>query len=290
MSSIAVVICTRDRPALLERALAAVRRELVPGLELVVVDQGRSPRAGEEGMRVLADRGGRGLSRARNLAARATDAAWLAFVDDDCRPLPGWGRALLDAAAAAEPDVAVLCPHVGAGPLPGGEYLEVTTFPVERAAVRRGRRTHPGLLGFGACTVVRRDVALALGGWDERLGPGVRAFPAADDMDFNYRVLRAGWAARTVPAARVEHDQWRAARDLPALHRGYLAAWSGFACKHLRSGDVAGGLWLLAIGAIDVADMVASALRRRSWLRARIAAAKAAGFVAGTARGLSRAW
>ncbi|HEX4690523.1 MAG TPA: glycosyltransferase [Solirubrobacteraceae bacterium] len=286
--TLAVVVCTRDRPRQLARTLDALRRELDAIDELVVVDQSAEPLAPDAGVRVIADRG-RGLSRARNLALARTSAAWLAFVDDDCRPERGWAQALR-AEIAAHPEAAMVCPRVDPGPLPAGDYLEVTTFPVERAALRRGRRTHPARLGFGVFCVVRRDVAEALGGWDERLGPGAPHFPAADDMDFNFRVLRAGHAAWVTPRPRAVHDQWRRADELPALHRGYLAAWCGFAVKTLRTGAAADGARLLAIGIVDVADALADALRRPSRLYARLAAAKAAGFATGTVRGLLSRW
>jgi GT2 family glycosyltransferase len=284
-----VVVCTRDRPDKLAGLLGTLRPQAKSvGFEMLVVDQSVVPYPGDDGVRAIADRG-RGLARARNVAVHATDSRWLAFIDDDCRPEPGWGSALADV-LAADPPAAIVCPHVRAGPMPAGDYVEVTTFPVDHPVLRRGRRVHPGRLGFGACTVVRRDVALALGGWDERLGPGAPHFPAADDMDFNYRLLRAGHTALVTPAPRVVHEQWRTPAELPSLHAGYLAAWCGFACKHLRNGDARGGLWLLTIAAVDVADMLASAIRHRSLLRLRIAFAKSGGMVAGIARGLARSW
>lgn len=287
--TVAVVVCTRDRPEQLARTLAALRRELRAGMELVVVDQSASPSvAAGDGVRVLRD-DGVGLSRARNLALRSVTADWLAFMDDDCRPEPGWGDALLEE-IAAHPEADMVCGRVDPGPLPPGDYLEVTTFPVERAALRRGRRLHPARLGFGVCCVVRRSVAGELGGWDERLGPGAPDFPAADDMDFNHRFLRTGHAAWVTPRVRAVHDQWRTAAELPRLHRGYLAAWCGFAAKQLRTGDVAGGLRLFAIGAVDVVDAAADAIGGPSRLRVALAGAKAAGFAAGSARGLARRW
>jgi GT2 family glycosyltransferase len=286
--TLAVAVCTRDRPRQLARTLEALEGERGTIDELVVVDQSAEPLAAGRGVRVIPD-DGRGLSRARNLALGATSAAWIAFVDDDCRPDPGWAAALREE-IAAHPEAAMVCPRVDPGPLPGGDYLEVTTFPVERAGLRRGRRLHPARLGFGVCCVVRRDVALALGGWDERLGPGVAAFPAADDMDFNFRLLRAGHAAWVTPRPRAVHDQWRRADELPALHRGYLAAWCGFAAKTLRTEDALAGVRLLAIGLVDVADAARDAVRAPTRLHRRLAAAKAAGFVAGTLRGLIRRW
>ena len=286
--TVAVVVCTRDRPEQLALTLDALRRERRPGMELVVVDQSVAPLRGADEVRVIVDEG-RGLSRARNIALRATDAEWLAFVDDDCRPVEGWGAALLEE-LTAHPEAAMVCPRVDAGPLPPGDYLEVTTFPVERGSLRRGRRLHPARLGFGVCCVVRRGVAIALGGWDERLGPGAPHFPAADDMDFNHRLLRAGHAAWVTPRVRAVHDQWRTAAELPALHRGYLAAWCGFAAKQLRTGDVTGGLRLFAIGVVEVADALREAARRPSRLRLALLVAKAVGFVSGTARGVARRW
>jgi glycosyltransferase involved in cell wall biosynthesis len=286
--TVAVVVCTRDRPAQLARTLAALHPELDPGMTLLVVDQSAIVHAPRAGLRVLVD-AGRGLSRARNRALRETDADWLAFVDDDCRVRPGWGAALR-AEIRAHPEAAMVVPRVEAGQLPPGDYLEVTTFPVARAGLRRGRRLHPARLGYGVCSAVRRDVALALGGWDERLGPGAAHFPAADDMDFNFRFLRAGHAAWVTPAAVAVHDQWRSAAELAPLHRGYLAAWSAFAAKTLRTGDVRGGLRLLAIGVIDALDAARDALVAPSALTRRLAAAKLAGLFEGTARGLARRW
>lgn len=255
-----------------------------------MVQQGEQAEAGASlGLaRVVVD-GGRGLSRARNLALREAETDWIAFVDDDCVVEPGFGPALMGE-LSGHPEAHWLSGHVGGGPALGPDLPLVTTFPVEREETRSGRWTLPGSVGFGVFFVVRRDLAERLGGWDERLGPGVAEFPAADDMDFAYRFLRSGGKAVLTPRVRAVHEQWRTPEELVALQRGYLRAWSGFAMKHLRSGDPAGGLWLWAWGAIDVLDMAKSALGRRSRLRGRLCCAKARGLVEGTAAGLRRRW
>ena len=138
---------------------------------------------------------------------------------------------------------------------------------------------------------MRRTTLAQLGGWDERLGVGsVGPFGAAEDMDLHYRLLRAGGRALVTPAVRVWHEQWRPAADLAPLYERYMAGWCGFAMKHLRTGDVAGGLWLLSIGVVDALRMLASAGRRRSRLRLRVALAKLRGLVVGTAAGSRRPW
>jgi len=290
--TITVAVCTRGRPDKVRVTLDALDRG-APGLPLLVVDQGElrsdelTLRSEHDGrLRVLHDRG-RGLSRARNLALRAVETDWVTFVDDDCLVEPSFGAALADE-IATHPGADWIAGHVGGG-ASDGELPLVTTFPVNRPLIRRGARTLPGAIGFGVLFCVRAEKARQLGGWDERLGPGVTDFPAADDMDFNYRLLRSGGVALLTPRVRATHDQWRSLNEVVALQRGYSRAWAGFACKHLSGGDL-GALRLWAWGAVDVLDMAASAVTRRSRVRARIAAAKLRGLLEGTLLGLRRRW
>ena len=290
--TLTVAVCTRGRPDKVRATLDALDVG-APGVPLVVVDQGDAPspelarRAGaDDRMSVLADRG-RGLSRARNLALGAVETDWVAFVDDDCLVAPDFGAALA-AELVAHPAADWVAGRVDAS-APDGDLPPVATFPVPRPLVRRGARTLPGAIGFGVLFCVRAEAARRLGGWDERLGPGVPDLPAADDMDFNYRLLRAGGTAVLSPAVRAVHDQWRSPEEVIALQGGYSRAWAGFACKHLRGGDRS-GLRLWAWGVVDVLDMAASALARRSSLRARIALAPSRGLVEGPAIGLRRRW
>jgi GT2 family glycosyltransferase len=289
-----VVIPTRDRADHLLPTLDALAAQSEP-VAVVVVDQSRAAdprlrvRAGERAhLRVLRDPG-RGLSRARNTGWRAVHARWLAFLDDDCRPEPDWAARLIDA-ISRHPDVAAISGHVADVEAPCGDYLPVTPFHVEREAVLSGARLPPWHIGMGVFMALRRDVIERLGGWDERLGAGTSRFPSSEDMDFNYRLLRSGERAYVTPEIRLRHWQWRTRKQLPALFGGYMAGWSGFAVKQLRQGDVRGGVWLWWLGAHDAARMLASAARRRSRLRLRVAAAKLRGLASGTVRGLLASW
>ena len=290
--SLTVVVCTRGRPRQLHPTLDALTGQ-DGAFELVVVDQGSAPdpelerRAGAGELALVRD-DGHGLSRARNLALARASTTWIAFVDDDCLVDPDFGIALR-AALRRAPWADWVSGDVRAGG-PAVDGLPVTTFPVPRTRTRSGRWTLPGRIGFGVMFCVRCSTARALGGWDERLGPGVEAFPAADDVDFNYRLLRSGGLAFLSPRVRARHEQWRSAEELPGLQRGYVRAWSGFAMKHLRGGDVAGGLWLWAWGVVDVLDMLESGLSRRSAFRLRLAGAKLRGLVEGTLAGAARRW
>jgi GT2 family glycosyltransferase len=293
--TLTVAVCTRGRPDKVRATLDALDRG-APGVPVIVVDQGPAPdgalaarAAADPRMRIRHD-SGRGLSRARNLALASVDSDWIVFVDDDCLVAEDFGAALLSE-IAAHPTANWIAGDVRSAALAsaGGDLPPVTTFPVERPLTRRGGRTLPGAIGFGVLFCVRRSTAQRLGGWDERLGPGVPDLPAADDMDFNHRFLRSGGTAVLSPAVRAVHDQWRSADEVVALQRGYSRAWAGFACKHLGRNS-GGGLRLWTWGLVDVLDMTASAIRRRSALRSRIALAKLRGLVEGTALGLGRCW
>jgi GT2 family glycosyltransferase len=294
-TSFAVIICTRNRADSLARTLDALQNQSARGFAVVVVDQSDLPderltarSAANGGLRVIRDEG-RGLSRARNIGWRATSEDWLVFVDDDCLVEPGWAAAL-GQEIRAHPEAEMVTGHVGARGGLAGEELNVTVFPVVRPGWRRGRWTRPGALSFGVCFAVRRGAVERLGGWDERLGPGVPDFPAADDMDFNYRLLRAGGGAWLSPEPRAEHDQWRRPEDLPGLYRGYVAAWSGFSVKTFRGGDRLGGVWLWLYGVADVLHELKTAAEQRSRLRLRLTRAKLEGLVGGTRRALGRSW
>jgi hypothetical protein len=252
-----------------------------------VQDAGLERRARDGELAVIRD-SGRGLSRARNQALAAASSAWIAFVDDDCTVETGFGHALAGELRSG-PEVDWLSGHV-AGAGADGDLPAVTTFTVQAPRVVRGRWTLPGTIGFGVFFAVRCRVARELGGWDERLGPGVARFPAADDMDFNHRLLRAGGTARLSPRVRAVHRQWRSPEELVVLDRGYLRAWAGFAAKQARTGHPLAAAWLWGWGAVDVADMAKSALGRRSRLRARLAAAKLRGLAEGTVAGLGMRW
>jgi GT2 family glycosyltransferase len=288
------VVCTRDRPRRLDATLDALTAERADGLTIVVVDQGETldsaldRRAVARELELVRD-AGHGLSRARNLAARCASTQWLAFVDDDCVVEPGFAsaaRAVVD----GHPEAVFVSPHVDAPDDGATDGLTVTGFPVEREVTRCGRWTAPWLVGFGVCFLVRRNWIERLGGWDERLGAGTTAFPAAEDMDFQYRLLREGGITVASPAMRVAHTQWRTPEELVVLAGRYALASGGLTAKHIRLGDVVGGAWLAGLEARAGARMLASAFRRRSRLRARVAVARLHGQLVGTARGLARRW
>lgn len=296
-SSFVVIVCTRNRPEQLARTLGALADQTVPGFPIVVVDQSdlvsealRRRESHDPELKVIRD-DGRGLSRARNVASGATSEEWLVFVDDDCLPETGFaaalGRTLVDQPA----DMVV--GHVGArirGSVRADD-LSFSEFTVDAERTVSGRWAHPSRVGFGVCFAVRRATVERLGGWDERFGPGVPDFPAADDMDFNFRMLDIGGVAFLTPAIRARHDQWRSRPEVIALYAGYTAAWMGLSVKVLRNGRPLAALWLWWQGGPRfVMRMLGSGIRHRSRFRVRVALRSAGAVVEGTRRALLRSW
>ncbi|HEX6911670.1 MAG TPA: glycosyltransferase, partial [Longimicrobium sp.] len=134
MTRVAVCVPTHRRPESLRRLLLALDAQALPApapeVEVLVVDNDAagSARAVAEACAPLlrwplryAVEPERGISAARNrLAALAGGAEWLAWVDDDEEPEPGWLAALLRAAAAHGADAVAgpVLPRFAAPPPP----------------------------------------------------------------------------------------------------------------------------------------------------------------------------
>jgi glycosyltransferase involved in cell wall biosynthesis len=288
--AVSVVVPTLDRPA---RAAAVVRALLsgdeVP-VEILVVDQSEDDRTA----RALAGVGdGRvhrlahqppSTSGARNAGARAAGGDYVAFLDDDVEFAASWLASVrAELRALGLPDAIFGEVHEPEGFVADRTHLPVSLFHIEEARVWE-KPLHPNRVGYAANFVCRRAVFLEVGGFDPRLGPGTR-FCGAEDMDLAYRLLKGGYRVASSPRFQIVHQQWREPEVLPRLFYGYNVGGAAFCAKHLRAGDARAALFLL-VQVRDDAKMFASALKRRSLLRARVAAARTVGTWSGLARGL----
>src|SRR5215211_2973306 len=105
--AISVVVPTHGRPAGLAALLAGVERQSLTRdqYELIVVDDASDPPAVAPGAdHLIRHERPRVSAAARNIGWRAASAAVVAFLDDDCVPVPGWLAAIT---AAADDDRAV---------------------------------------------------------------------------------------------------------------------------------------------------------------------------------------
>ena len=285
---ISVVIATLDRPYHVERCVRSLLAgERVPA-EIIVVDQSRGD-ACRRMLEALGDERVRWVhqpepnaSLARNRGVQLAASEYVALLDDDTEVGPSWvGDAERALAELGMPD-ALFGTVVAPGALDRRD-LAVSTHDVAAPTVWPAG-AHPALPGYGCHVIVRRATFRSLGGFDSRLGPGSPLY-GAEDIDLNYRLLRGGRVVASTPKVRVTHHQWRERDALPRLMYGYNLGHSAFCAKHLRRGDL-GVLRLVARQLLDDGRMLGSAVRRRSWLRARVAAWR---FV-GTLRGLVEGW
>ena len=208
---LSVVIATKDRPEQLERCLDRLRPQLGPDDEVVVVDSAsRDERTGHVALSTGATllRAERpGTSLARNLGWRSARHDRVAFIDDDIRVDDGWADAM--ASALSSDDAGWVTGWIGLERFGGGaRHLNPTML--EESPARLDRQ-HRGTMGASANFGARRDVLTAVGGFDERFGPG-RWTAAAEDVELFDRLVHAGFVGRYLPTVRVFHEQWRTAR------------------------------------------------------------------------------
>ena len=176
----AIICCyTSDRAALLTRAIAATRAQLLDVDELVVVvdhndDLLTSLRArfstDQSAVTVVASAGPRGLSGARNTGTREARGDILVFIDDDAEPVPGSFAAVrsrfaddIISALGGAVDAQWLAPRPTWFPeefgwVVGCDYLGL---PGHGAQIRNP---------IGAAMAVRRDRLEAVGGFSTALG------------------------------------------------------------------------------------------------------------------------
>jgi GT2 family glycosyltransferase len=280
---VAVVVCCRDRPGLLESTVAAVAASLRPVDELCVVDSASA----DDGVRRVGEAAGAivvrcelpGASRARNAGVAATRAPIVAFTDDDCVPAPGWAAAMA-AAFAARPEVGFVTGQVR----PDVEDGSPLSVIVDTEPRRFTHPVDPAPMGHGANMAVRRAAFEAVGGFDEVLGAGGR-LRASEEKDLFWRLLRAGWEGRYDPEPVVTHRQWRSRRAALVTELRYGVGGGAFAAKVARLDGGAGRRMLLdRLWAHGVAQAWRD-LRNGFEAGAAADLARAAGTLAGAARG-----
>jgi glycosyltransferase involved in cell wall biosynthesis len=280
-----VVVCTRDRPRDLRRALVSILRSGDAFLEIIVIDQGSTGRA-ERLVRLLqrieprlryVRQEGRGVSRARNLAARCAAGDVIIFTDDDCEVQPGWARELV---GAFERESGT---GIAFGQVLPAEYGEHLGFVVGYRITRR--RTLWGRLskrldgGIGANMAVSAAAFAAVGGFDEQLGPGAH-FPSCEEGDLTYRMLHCANAAVHVPTSIVVHHGLRDWDTGRALVRDTYSGIAAAYFKHVRAGDPIAGSMIL----VELYHASAHSLGRILQWKRPLGLGRIAGLLAGIRR------
>ena len=234
MTTVSVVIATRDRPDDLSRCLKALQRLKWPPVEIIVVDASSTDES-----RALVERQGASVYLSvpphlasipyqENYGVTAASGDIVTLIDDDAVPEPEWIEQLVRAFEIG-PEVGVV----------GGRAIDPTYWPWDgHSPIGRmlpdGRRTQ-GFNGnprqiievdyvVGLNMAFRREVFKEVGGFDERF-EGTAAF---FEPDFCLRVRRRGYKVLFNPHAVVYH--------LPSSRRP-INRDSAFAMYHARRNE-----------------------------------------------------
>ena len=278
MIRFSLVMATRGRTTEIAEFLDSVRAQGRDDAEVIVVDQNGDDRL----VPVLSPYGSlvthlrsaiANANHARNLGLRAAHGAIVGFPDDDCLFPAG----TLDRVASgfdADPALMVL---TGPAASPEGG-LGSGRWRVEGGVIT-AENVWTSVIEFNLW--LRRPVALALGGFDEGMGPGT-PLGSAEGNDLVMRAIHAGHAARYDPALRVMHPDKRLS-DVAVARAQLYGRGLGFA---LRRHGVAPGTWLpFAIRPLGGIVVSLAKLRPRdAAYYAMTFAGRAAGFLRGDAR------
>ena len=248
--SIAAVICTRNRPHQLTRALASLLAQSRPLDEILVVDNGpadastRQAVAALPGVRYCAEPV-LGLNFARNRALRELRTDVIAFLDDDAVADRRWAERFADT-FARHPQVGICTGRVEPLALDtdaqrlfeanGGFSRGQDPIHLPVHARRRLRGWPTPLIawavsvGNGASFALRREAAQSIGGFDEALDLG-RVLPGGGDLDLFWRMLCAGYELWYAPQVLAWHEHRRELAEMSAQLAGHQQALVAFLCK-----------------------------------------------------------
>ena len=219
-AAITAIVVSYDSAEVLPACLDALAGEGVPA---IVVDNasGDDSRAIAEakGARVIANARNEGYGRANNIGVAAAGTPYVLIVNPDLELGRGAAAALLEA-AERYPDAGMLAPRIVE---PSGRvFLQPRSLLSPAHLNRAGTMAIPegdACLPFlsGACLLIRRELFVALGGFD----PAIFLF--YEDDDLCRRMRDAGHALVHVHAAEARHGRGRS--TAPSPQRRFKARW-----------------------------------------------------------------
>lgn len=221
--SVSVVVCSHDRLAYVTACMESLSRQTVGsgGFEIVLVDSG-SPPVVAAAMRRLADAApnarlvrvdASGVSRARNVGARAASGDYVAYIDDDATAAPDWIEQIQTVAAEHQSQPAV----IGGKVLPEWEAPLPAWWPpslrgvlsiieYEGAGEYRSGDVPDTLEPYGVNMILRRDAMFEVGGFEEALGRLGLVLQSDEEVQLAWRLQDAGYSARYDSRIEVRHS------------------------------------------------------------------------------------
>jgi GT2 family glycosyltransferase len=248
---VSVMIPTIGRPDLLRACLESIFACDQRPAEVLVVDQSAGS-ATTDLVAEFSELGAisyrsrpPGLPRALNDGLMRVRSDFLLVTNDDCTVDPSWIRIGAELAAASR-QPALLTGRV----FPVGDpdmvpSIKTDPEPHDYTGERRFDVLYPNNM------VLPARPALELGGFDQVIS-------GAEDNDFCYRWLKAGYRLEYRPELIVFHHDWRTREQLETLYTRYWYGNGQLYGKHLRRGD----LRMLRYLSRDAAGFVRAAASR----------------------------
>ena len=210
----------------LARCLESLRAQGLAGYEIIVVDNSGSGAAAiveADDVRLIRNQRNLGFGEAVNQAGRASQAEFVAVLNDDAYAHPEWLSSLVKA-CKGRLDVGMCASQIRLSARP--DRLDSAGLAIygDGTTKQRGHR-HPveafqheeEVLLPSACAALYRHSMLDEVGWFDD-----DYFLYGEDADLGLRARLAGWTCLYVPGAVVEHDYSRSAGRASRLKAYYV--------------------------------------------------------------------
>lgn len=240
---ISIIVGTYNRAAKLSQCIDSLLAMSVPdsvGWELICVDNNSTDNT-KQVIEKFATRSAipihyvfkksQGISHARNAGLKLARGDIIAVTDDDCIADPNWLKIVWEE-FRSDPALSMLGGRI--------ELYNKGDLPVSIRTIRERVAVTPervfGIVNGCNLAFHKRTIS-KIGLYDTALGPGT-SIPAAEDWDFIWRVLKAGFKIGYSPDALVYHDHGRRTElELEKITKAYVVGRSAFYLKHSLHGD-----------------------------------------------------
>jgi GT2 family glycosyltransferase len=236
LALVTVVIPNWNGREMLDTCLVALEAQTLRDFDTIVVDNGSDDGSvawlgkSYPSVQVIENERNRGFAAPVNQGIQASDSPYVAVLNNDAEPSPGW-LAELVLAAQSDPTVGMCASRMMFADRPA--TINSTGLCIDRAAIvwdRRGGEVEDGRESapvevFGPCAgaaLYRREMLNQAGLFDEDF------FAYLEDADLAWRARQQGWRCLYVPSAHALHRHSATGQEgspFKSYHLGRNKVW-----------------------------------------------------------------